>query len=191
MNNSGDLTSYAERYYYDAEHSRQVLKLSELLFECLTGLHKLGKSHLISLQAAAILHDIGLHNGVIKHHKSSCDIILANPPPAIDPDTLPRVACIARYHRKALPSTAHAVYSHLSSRERGVVQKLSAILRIADGLDYSHESCVDSLSCDINSDKVVVNLQAKCDCSAGIQQALKKADLFRQIFGREIEFLEN
>jgi len=191
MKNSDELVKYAERYFFDAEHSLQVLKLSELLFECLTGLHKLGKSYLFSLQAAAILHDIGLHNGATKHHKSSCDIIMADPPPAIDPDSLARIACIARYHRKALPGPSHAVYSHLSSRERGVVQKLSAILRIADGMDYSHESCVDSLDCDIKPDKVVIHLKAKCDCKAGIQQALKKSDLFKQIFGRDVEFEEH
>ena len=190
MKNSDELISYAERYFFDAEHSLQVLKLSELLFECLAGLHKLSKSYLLSLQSAAILHDIGLHNGAIKHHKSSSDILLADPPPTIEPDILPRIACIARYHRKALPSHSHSVYAHLSSRERGVVQKLSAILRIADGLDYSHDSCVDSLACDIRSDKVIIQLKTKRDCSSGIQQALKKADLFQQIFGRDIEFQE-
>jgi exopolyphosphatase/guanosine-5'-triphosphate,3'-diphosphate pyrophosphatase len=70
------------------------------------------------------------------------------------------------------------------------VQKLSAILRIADGLDYSHDSCVDSLACDIRSDKVIIRLKTKCGCSAGIRQALKKADLFQQIYGRNVEFQE-
>ena len=189
MDNITELERYADKYFYDAAHCRQVLKLSELLFDCLSGLHKLNKTHLLSLQQAAVLHDTGLSNGAVRHHKSSEAIIVDDPPPSISSDTLIRVACIARYHRKALPSPSHKMFARLSSAERYVVEKLAAIIRIADGLDYFHDSTVESLHCDVKKDRVIIYLKAHSDCSEGIKQAYKKSDLFTQVFGKSLEII--
>lgn len=186
MKSREDLLKYAERYYCDHDHTLQVLKLAELLFNCLSPLHSLDRSHLVTLQSAAILHDIGLQYGPARHHKSSAQIMLADPPPLEDPSALYQVACIARYHRKALPDTSHDIYKTLPSGQRAIVQKLAALLRLADGLDYMHTSCVDTLFCTIGNNKVKIEVVTRGDCKRNIEQALKKSDLFKQIYGREV-----
>lgn len=186
MDNKAELESYAAKYYYDQSHSLQVLRLSEILFESLTELHGLAKAYLQYLQEAAVLHDIGLCKGTSKHHKTTCEILLTDPPDCIDQVRLVVVACIARYHRKALPSPSHGLYSQLSTHDRRVVQKLAALLRIADGLDYTHDCCVRSLECSIKKNEVDICLISSDDCRYCIAQATKKSDLFTQVFDRNV-----
>lgn len=191
MKNRSELESYAEKYYYDMPHSRQVLKLCEFLFDSLASLHGLPKSYLTYLQEAALLHDIGLCNGASGHHKSSSDILLADPPDCIEPDRLAIVACIARYHRKALPSPSHSLYAQLPAQERKVVEKLAAILRIADGLDYTHDSWVKSIQCSTGKDNVEIQLTASRHSRLSVEQAMKKSDLFTQVFNKNISIYVN
>jgi exopolyphosphatase / guanosine-5'-triphosphate,3'-diphosphate pyrophosphatase len=50
---------------------------------------------------------------------------------------------VARYHRGAPPSKQHPGYGSLAKPAREQVRRLSAILRLADGLDRGHISAVD------------------------------------------------
>lgn len=48
------------------------------------------------------------------------------------------VATIARYHRGSEPRAKHVGFGALSAENRRRVEILSAILRVADGLDRGH-----------------------------------------------------
>ena len=48
------------------------------------------------------------------------------------------VANVARYHRRAMPQKSHLPYMALDRDARLIVNKLSAILRLANALDADH-----------------------------------------------------
>jgi exopolyphosphatase/guanosine-5'-triphosphate,3'-diphosphate pyrophosphatase len=48
------------------------------------------------------------------------------------------IACIARYHGRALPSVSHEEFAALGEDARQRVSVLAALLRITDALDWSH-----------------------------------------------------
>src|SRR6266849_6502511 len=52
---------------------------------------------------------------------------------------LDEIACIARYHRRALPNISHEEYATLSRSARKRVSALAALVRITDALDWSHD----------------------------------------------------
>ena len=56
------------------------------------------------------------------------------------------IAQIARYHRKSEPKTQHAAFGELSETDQNTVRTLSAILRIAIGLDRTHDGRTSSVS---------------------------------------------
>ncbi len=95
------------------------------------------------LAAAATLHDIGYHISYDKHHKHSYYLITNAELLGMSPMEQIVVANVARYHRGAAPSKEHPSYASLAKPLREQVRRLSAILRIADGLDRGHISAVD------------------------------------------------
>jgi exopolyphosphatase/guanosine-5'-triphosphate,3'-diphosphate pyrophosphatase len=55
------------------------------------------------------------------------------------------IANVARYHRGAEPRKSHPNYGPLAKSQRERIDRLSAILRVADGLDRGHTAAVDDL----------------------------------------------
>jgi exopolyphosphatase/guanosine-5'-triphosphate,3'-diphosphate pyrophosphatase len=144
----------ASRCDYPAEHSHHVAHLAGQVFNQTQALHGLGENEARMLHFASILHDIGYHIGYAKHHKHGYYLVMNCDLRGFTPEERSVLANIVRYHRRALPKTSHAPFADLPSRARKTVKTLSAILRIADGLDMSHFSLVDEVKCTMGKKKV-------------------------------------
>ncbi|HEY6405974.1 MAG TPA: hypothetical protein VIY29_00760, partial [Ktedonobacteraceae bacterium] len=129
-------------YVEDWPHARQVERLSTQLFEATLPLHQLDALSLRLLQRAAFLHNTGMMIEARRHHKHSFRLIKETQLPDFTDEERHEIACIARYHRRALPSTSHEEYAVLDRAARKRVSALSALVRIADALDYSHDGRV-------------------------------------------------
>ncbi len=169
---------------YNEGHSSQVTKLAMRLFDELGGLHKLGTEERFWLQCAGILHDIGWSEGRKGHHKTSLRIILAEPNLPFDERERNIVGSIARYHRKKLPNKGHPHFAALQRGERQKVKALSAILRVADGLDFTQQNIVKDITCDVSPEMVTVNCAVSGEAETEKQIAMKKGDLFEKVFNR-------
>lgn len=177
----------ARRCHYEAGHTHQVTRLALQLFDALAPLHGLGPRERFLLQAGAMLHDIGWLLGRAGHHKAAARLIMDDPDLGLDDRRRRIVALIARYHRKALPKMGHADYAALAGDDRRTVRQLAALVRVADGLDRSHTSCVRSLTCTISEDRIEIALEAHGPAEAEIAATLeKKADLFQRAYGRKL-----
>ena len=154
---SESIEEFGEKYNYDKAHSQQVSKLAVSLFEQLRDLHGLPDRYVKVLHAAAMLHDIGLFIAYEKHHKHSYYLIKSSGPTTFDSVELDLIANIARYHRKAHPSPKHLPFSQLSPLQQDVVRKLSAILRVADGLDFGRQAKVEKIECQRANAKTLVH----------------------------------
>ncbi len=174
----------------DISHSDHVAAISLQLFDALKPLHKLEQEERLLLQAGALLHDIGYSiNGSSGHHKNSMKLILKHGVEGFSEKQILMIANIARYHRKALPSPKHKHWVKLNGNEKDIVYKLSAILRIADGLDRSHRNLVYKISCKISPDIVTVFVEHFGELNNEIKSARRKSDLFKEVFRREITFI--
>jgi len=167
---------------------KQVARLALQLFDELRALHQEGPRARALLEAAALLHDIGFSVSESSHHKHSRDLILKNPVPGFLDEEVRVIACVARYHRRAEPSKSHALFAQLSRSSRRTVQHLSALLRVADGLDLSHQSNIDRIRCEITDRAVRIRLAAARDVGMDLEGAERKKGLFESLFDRTIEF---
>jgi exopolyphosphatase/guanosine-5'-triphosphate,3'-diphosphate pyrophosphatase len=96
------------------------------------------------------------------------------------------VALVSCYHRKSFPSMDHGVYAALKNRDRKMVGALAALLRIADGLDYTHSNRISALSCSIRPGEVICTLESEGEFHVERARAIQKSDLFEQIFERKL-----
>jgi exopolyphosphatase/guanosine-5'-triphosphate,3'-diphosphate pyrophosphatase len=136
------------------------------------------------LNAAALVHDIGLFIAGPKHHKHSYYLIKSSGMKSFNKLDLEVVANIARYHRKAHPSPKHLGFSQLSPTNQDVVRKLSAILRVADALDFRGERRVESVSCALNKNLKALTISAASAANLRdeIEWALNKGRLIQEVF---------
>ena len=180
-------------------HEVQVSALSELLFDNMHSLFPTySKEERDMLAYAALLHDTGTFVNRNGHHKISYNIICGEGLEIgfFDGETQ-LVALIARYHRKAVPSTKNIHYAELSSEKQKKVRILSALLRIADGLDYTHDQIITDIDCTINESHII------CRCTGdarhlatsestvlcNLDRAREKSEPFTQEFGKQLIYV--
>ena len=178
--------SLGKRYRFDELHARHVALLACRLFDALQEEHGLDASWRLLLEVSAILHDIGTVIRASGHHKHGHYIVNNSEIFGLDGRDRTVVANVVRYHRRALPSPSHISYMSLSRADRIVVNKLAALLRVADALDRSHQARIRELQVEKSEDEVTLR------CSYGGNLALKilalerKADLFQEVFGLRV-----
>ena len=175
----------------DWPHARQVERLSTQLFHATRPLHELDDHALRLLERAAFLHNTGMMIESRRHHKHSFRLIKETRLPDFTDEERHEIACIARYHRRALPSTSHEEFAELSRRARKRVSALAAILRIADALDYSHDGRVLQLApvprrSDNNTWTIALKIRPLADLDAELEHAYEKADLFEKTFKHKL-----
>lgn len=177
-------------YEFDEPHAMHVTGLALSLFDQLAGIHKLAREKRNLLMAAAILHDIGAGISARGHHKHSFNLILESDLPGLSKNEKLVAANIARYHRKNEPRKGHTMYDRLPLKDKDTVQKLAAILRIADGLDRSHLQRVQSLTVSIKKKAMTLNVNADGDITSETWALQKKTAMFEKVYGLTLNIVE-
>ncbi len=177
----------------DWPHARHVERLSDELFVATRPLHKLHEEARRLLARAAFLHNTGMLIETRRHHKHSYRLIKDTPLPDFDEEERLEIACIARYHRRALPTIAHEEYAALSREAQKRVSSLAALLRVADALDFDHDGSVLALTtepklCNKANWMLVLKIRPLADLDTVLEHAYEKADLFEKVFKRKLHF---
>jgi exopolyphosphatase/pppGpp-phosphohydrolase len=178
----------------DWPHARQVERLSVQLFEATRPLHELDERALRLLERAAFLHNTGMLIEARRHHKHSYYLIKGTTLLHVTDEERHEIACIARYHRRALPSLSHEEFAALSDPARERVSALAALVRIADALDWSHDGRVLRLAanedlCDDRNWTISLWRRSLADLDDEVEHAYEKADLFEKVFGWKLHML--
>jgi exopolyphosphatase/guanosine-5'-triphosphate,3'-diphosphate pyrophosphatase len=176
-----------ERTNYDKEHSDQVLKLANKIFDFVKLKFEFSDDEREYLEAAALLHDIGYYISHTDHHKHSYYLIRNADMLGFNDKEIEIIANIARYHRKSHPKIKHDNFNKLDEQSKGLVKKLAGILRIADALDRSHKAVVNDIDIGIKDKVLEVNLKScSSDPSLEIWGANIRKGLFEESFGYEV-----
>lgn len=175
------------RYLFDEKHARHVAWLAGSLFDQLEKEHRMDVADRRLLRVAAILHDIGIFIGHKKHHKHSLYIISQSEVPELTAREMDIVANVARYHRKGTPAAHHEDFNRLPSDDRERVAKLASLLRIADALDREHVQAVTGVTAMAGKSKLTLELEGDGDLLLERWALRRKAGLFTDTFGLEVE----
>ena len=175
-----------EKYRYDAEHAQTVRRLAGQIFDQLKTEHSLGPRDRLLLDVAAILHDIGLFVGLRGHHKHSQYILEAAEIFGLSREDMKVIANIARYHRRGAPQKTHLQYVSLSREDRVRVNKLGAILRLANALDAEHLQKVQEVKMRPQGETLLLALEGTGDLTMERLVAVSRADMLTEVFGRRV-----
>ena len=152
-----------ERCGYWSEHAQQVARIALSIFDQTRSVHGLGDREREWLEYAALLHDVGVHISYDRHHRHSYYLIKNGDLRGFEPREIEVIALVTRYHRQATPKKSHEGYGDLNSSLRGTVRMLSAIVRLAEGLDRSHAQALAGIDLFPRGDDYLARLRANGD----------------------------
>ena len=176
-----------KRYHFDLSHAETVTEKASLIFDKTRPLHGFGSKEKKYLKIAAYLHDIGLFVNSRGHHKHSYYIIKNSQIPGLTAAEREITACVARYHRKAIPKNSHFEYGQLAPKEKVLVSDLAAILRVADSLEFAHSLNIKNIILNYRTQVIEILVEGVVDIILESWTISKKANLFKEVFGFKIQ----
>ncbi len=180
----------ADKYRVRLEHGKQVADLALELFDQTQGkIHSGDSLERGYLWAAAILHNCGHFISHDAHHKHSYYLIRYGELLGYTENEIEMIANIARYHRKSPPKRKHEGYSRLDKPSRAVVERLSALLRIAVALDRRQIGAINHLECRVEQPYLHLYLYPQKpgdDCALELWNLSYKKTWFESLFNLHI-----
>ena len=172
---------------YEEPHAIQVRRLAESLFDQLAGPLGIDPGSRDLLSTAALLHDVGYVVGYRRHHKHAYRLISHAQLEGFTPREREIVALTARYHRRGGPRRRQKTWWSLPKDDRRLVSQLSAIVRIADALDFRRETRVESVTCSLQNGRILaLAAAANANIHDEIAWASKKGKLLQEVFNVEL-----
>jgi exopolyphosphatase / guanosine-5'-triphosphate,3'-diphosphate pyrophosphatase len=182
----GSAWEVAKKFKVDKHHAEHVMNLAQQLYQFLADQHGLEAKYELLLRVACILHEVGMFVSAREHHKHSMYLILNTELFGISTADRELVALLARYHRRYNPENNHPHFSEMSRDERMVVFKLAAMLRVADALDRTHSGRIKNISLRKSGSRLIIQTGDVDDVTVEQIAIHGKCDLFREIYGLEV-----
>lgn len=183
------LLAAATHYGADLQFAKRIRDLALELFRRLRSVHQLPPEYEDSLEAAAMLHEVGAYINRSGRRRHTYYVISNSEIFGYTPLQRRIIAAIARFVGKSLPSPSNQVMRILPGIEQIHVSKAVALLRLARALDQGRRAAVGQLKVRIHSDGRV-RLMLKPRASEGIDLELwaieQEKDYFETVFGREL-----
>jgi exopolyphosphatase/guanosine-5'-triphosphate,3'-diphosphate pyrophosphatase len=174
--------SLCVRSRWPESHSRQVARLALEIFDSTRALHGLDAEDRELLELAALLHDIGEHVSRDGHARHSAYLIENGDLRGFSPVEIQMLACLGRYHVRGRPRESFQAWDSLERKDRDRVNKMLALLRIADGLDASHDSVVGHVGVELSGAAVEMVVSARGDAELEQWMLQRKKMLFQELF---------
>ena len=175
---------------FNEDHARLTAQLALSLFDSgrVAGLHRLGDRDRELLEYAALLHHIGAFVTFSNYQAHTYYLIRNAELLGFDQTEIAIMATTALYHRKSLPRKKHPEFAALNKRLQQIVQRLAALLRIAECLDRSQAGHVSHACFEATDRKRIrLNLYATQDCQIEVWGIEKHLEALEKVFERRFD----
>lgn len=187
------IREFVERCQADRRHVEQVRALALQLLDQLGPALGCEPDDVALLEAAGLLHDVGQLVSYRRHHRHSYQLIMNAERLNLSARDRTIVALVSRYHRKRGPTRKHPEFAELPAEDQAVVRRLSALLRVADGLDRGHTAIVERIQVELADDRCTLRVAPRymdADLSLEVWGADRKKDVLEKALGREVVIVQ-
>lgn len=182
------------KYDVERDHACRVAGNAVILFKELMPYHGLDESRCRLMEIMGLVHDVGVSvsTDLRDHHKVGRDILLNEPLSVVDETENKMVAWAAFLHKKKinpekLKKLKTKPFGQLPEKKQLETLKLAAILRMADGLDYSRmESSIGRVF--VKDDEIVFEIVGP-GAPTDADRAMFKEDLWKLLFDVNVQFV--
>ena len=170
----------AARGMSDMAHAQRVREYAVMLFGKLKKLHGVSGKRLVLLECAALLHEVGYSANAKDSGRSTYDAIKQAYLYGLSEEDTALIGEIARYGDFIETVTAGET---LPEKQRLLVDKLAAMLVMADALDESRRGKITGLKLRLEPDRLVVTASGREEPLLERWAFEECAPLFEDVFG--------
>jgi CHAD domain-containing protein len=179
------------RYGVDMAHARHVADLAGALFDATAEVHTLPPQRRDLLETAGILHNVGYASYPEKHHTIGRDIILEHSLVELDRVEQQIVACTTAFHRtrfKPKRLDKEPSFLALPPEVQDDTLAMAALIRMADGLDYSQSQTTLLDQAQSFPRGIVLPVLGPL-AAEDASRAQEKADMWHYLFDVQLRFV--
>lgn len=171
------------KYNGDELHAEFVREISLKLYDALEKELGLDRSCRMLLEISAILHDIGMFIRAEDHNIHTKYIVSHSEIFGLSREDRQIVSLITCFHKGSKKPQDDAEFKPLARSARMKILKLSAILRVADALDRSHQQKLKDFTVNFAQDSITLRVKGHRNLSLEKLALKEKGDLFEDVFG--------
>ena len=175
--------SISRRYMGDDKRSQTLENICMTIFDSMKKITGLNKRDRLLLRIATILHDCGKYISMYNLAESSYNIIMATEIIGLSEIEREIVAGVVKYNHAYLDYDIELSDNGKHSEEVYMrVAKLTAILRVANGLDKSQKQKFGDIRAALKGDELVITVRTNKDITLEKGMFVRRADFFEEIF---------
>lgn len=173
----------SKRYRGSRKRSETLERIALALFDGMEKNHGLGKRERLLLQISTILHDCGKYVSMANLGECSYSIIMATEIIGLSHQEREIVANVVKYNH--LEFEYYETMGKLSTLDKEAyvkVAKLTAILRLANGLDRSHKQKFRDVKIQLKEDELLLLVDTDEDITLEKGLFGARADFFEEVY---------
>ncbi len=184
-----DIISCAQnisKRYMGSKSRRETLQHIALeIFDNTKRLHGLSRRERLLLQVATMLHDCGKYISMINLGDCSYNIIMSTEIIGLSHMERLIVANVVRYNHEEFDfyNSGSSYLEGISHDDYLKIAKLTAILRVANGLDRTHKQKFKDIKVAIKGKELVITIDNRADITLEKGLFTNRAAFFEEVFG--------
>ena len=173
----------SKRYMGSRKRAETLEQISLTIFDSMKKQHGLGKRERLLLQIAAILHDCGKYISLIDLAECSYHIIKSTEMIGLSEMEREIIANVVKFNHSDFPYY-EGIRQHLEISEEAylTIAKLTAILRVANGLDRSHRQKFKNIKAVVKDNDLIITTVNVVDTTLERGLFKERAEFFEEVF---------
>ena len=172
----------SKRYLGSRKRAETLERITMTIFDSMKKIHGLGNREKLYLRIAALLHDCGKFISMMDIGETSYHIIMATEMIGLSHMEREIVANIVRYNHSPFVYEDLTGGSSLTGEAYLTMAKLTAILKVANGLDRSHKQKLKGVKAVLKDNELILTIDTQEDILLEKGLFKKRADFFREVY---------
>ena len=172
-----------KRYAVNRPHIQNIDMIATEIFDSMKKIHGMGARERLLLKIAVMLHDVGKYISLNNPGQCTYHIIMSNEIIGLSHAEREMIALIGRYNTEPLPQyDQFAQIAPVSQKQYLMIAELTAILRLANTLDRSHQQKVQQVRAALHERELLIHLNVNNDFTLEQGLCQEKIDFFYEVF---------
>lgn len=173
----------SKRYMGSRRRGETLEKIALTIFDSMKEVHGLGERERLLLRISALLHDCGKYISLMNLGECSYNIIMSTEIIGLSHLEREIVANIVKYNH--MDFNYYDIMGQDISLDKEAylkIAKLTAILKVANGLDRSHKQKFKNIKASIKDEQLIITIDTPVDITLEKGLFNRRADFFEEVY---------